>query len=1723
MAVIPVDEHHGDGPIFLIGLGADRRLRRFSLTETIQGYLGVESRIKLPDLETAGHAKLGSAVAISQDGGMLVTGACDGTLHVYPLQGKRFPLVPSDVRVLRLHDSFVGGVLTIVIAGGRIFTAGCDGAIFACDGAETAALRVQAQSRLRSIGGLTRRERGSSVQRRDEDQGATGKTAREWDDRAKDVDEPDRPNELDILEQEAEEKEQMKELTLVSGKAIVRARLAALRSKVLQFQKMNEEVPELHKLPQLEFVLDLKRKEVLILESQLEVKRAKYEMMLQNAKKMLVRKRIREECWDTMQARGTAVFALANNASTCNFPLKQTGKQDRCVQIAKNLRLIELAELDAISRPKPVALRGQIGFKRHRSQATKRPSQGKIVAENVDSDKPTDGVIGAHDEGKEDSTRTPPSNPTSPPTAVLDSRKSFDKGSSGQDALATQQAEVAVAAAVATAADPQPTAHTTDSRDRQIAEDSEMADDAMEVTENDGEGPAEFSEPGDELSGEEDEPSDQADFEQDYAEAAGLKGILYGRFELETTKRKRSQMLLLRTVVIEHCKVFNQKFDEIKKRKTTCIDKISEINGRLSEIQKDLGNFEELFKPTIHNEEVASSIFEVKDSEVKVEACLSPEEKQRLLEQQGAEEDRLRSKQAGNMAERALKDMMDGMLTMRQDEDALDSKLERPEWMNGDRRKMTDEQLKLLKEFEAKEKVIKEEKQRRRKGLEMEYRKLKSDAQELITSFDDALTALYHERLKVEAIIYAIEMRIVRLAISIESEEDWDDRRERDSLKKLEMLKASKAHTTVIVADAARQVQKSINPLTACWDKTGCTFITDGSTDLKKRSVMNFLAAGEKGAALVTTAYMTGRKKNAAALVKLWEQVMREIGLKQINAICTDNAEANKKAAQILERRTDRDVARILWMPCGAHCCSLLLKDLSSLPWVKDKVKTANTIVKFIRNHHATHGLMMSIDDSLSLPRPTEVRFGQIGAEWDSKPHMDMWDHLYEFLREPVEGEVGTDEHMSTPIAIKQATRRTSADWWTLYGGDVPHLQQIAIEVLGMWSTTTPTERNWASMDFVHSKRRNSLSPESLEKRRNSLSPESLEKLVYIHWNMQLPRVPNSKDNGYVDVWGSFFESLMEPAAEDGAAEDATEDETADNMEEEKRQKRLKKTPKDRIPKRLLDDDSSGSSDLEDLVWKGKCWNESTSEESAGEDDIGEDSDFELGGKPAVPATTYVGRRLRRGEKEAEVLPSEAIDRLDTDIEFLAHPTPDADEEEAARAKAMADRDAALLEEVADVYNKAAAEDKAMDKSFKREFADCGDAVDFLYRIYRRRLAPVREKIDSLVTPRTGSLDKLPALKPTHTPGRLTPHSQRNADGRVATPDMIKAEREKNLAVDPVADRPERIDNNQWARFVEARNRKIAMEDEVAKKAEVVAVLQRQMQVLMDEDDANRRGIEENLRLIAELRENRDKKRRNMEIPILIKQGLVEIDMSPFADELARAILLTRSSVEDVNEIVRRHGNQKVEILVRIKNLKHGNYVTRWENRRLEMIESDTADQNKKLQLLRVTKALQAMIKSDGRSMMFENEVALLENRVEHSVLVREKHVLERQQHLLKMEKKARHTWSHTHEITRRVGLLQAQYDAYYCITHKQAVSKDPLIDYHTQHLMLRRRLITIATKQREAIASLSYDLDRVRHRTYPIFNHIIQQNLVQWRRQLMRDSPRAMLPHMKFVNMMQG
>ncbi|GBG61939.1 hypothetical protein CBR_g26102 [Chara braunii] len=614
---------------------------------------------------------------------------------------------------------------------------------------------------------------------------------------------------------------------------------------------------------------------------------------------------------------------------------------------------------------------------------------------------------------------------------------------------------------------------------------------------------------------------------------------------------------------------------------------------------------------------------------------------------------------------------------------------------------------------------------------------------------------------------------------------------------------------TVMLNFIFLRIQKQVQPLTACRDVTGCTFITDGLTDRRERPVLNFLAAGEQAAVLVVTVSMDGKKKTGPALARLWEKIMREIGC--ISVICTDNAEANKKAAQILERRTDPAVSRIPWVPCAAHCCSLLLRDIRKLDWIKGMIKRSHTIVKFIRNHHCTHSLMMSLmslDNSLSLTRPTEVRFGSVymmmerlydrrailkqmvegsmvgrwkAMRWSTTKlqskadlvfftlRMESWwpelkkvvevmEPLYNLLRrmdkdgtapsnlveydklmERMLGEVvltteqrdtvleRVRDHMKMmqqpvhALAFLLDPRRREPKWLldrdsALVQNALNYLQR---QIDGPWKSDAhvnilsdlrefhmkPTDHNprrkdrkmWeedaiadlhCNQSNGHVEHGNSGGAELVfedlvhSKRRNRLNPSTLEKLVYIHWNMQLLRSgKNVKDNGYIDLWAQFFESLPEPEADDGS--------TLNEPVEEK-----DKT-EGRIQKRLEHEDEeekrTDDSDLDDEVWKGKTpWSEASSEEEV---DESSDDDFELGLPPPIPCTTYVGRRAatQRHRERPPATPSQCpantatqyniqsdvdLPQTDTDMEMVLHTRPiDTDEEDADRAKAWADAD----------------------------------------------------------------------------------------------------------------------------------------------------------------------------------------------------------------------------------------------------------------------------------------------------------------------------------------------------------------------------------------------------------------------------------------------------------------
>ncbi|GBG76184.1 hypothetical protein CBR_g21933 [Chara braunii] len=183
---------------------------------------------------------------------------------------------------------------------------------------------------------------------------------------------------------------------------------------------------------------------------------------------------------------------------------------------------------------------------------------------------------------------------------------------------------------------------------------------------------------------------------------------------------------------------------------------------------------------------------------------------------------------------------------------------------------------------------------------------------------------------------------------------------------------------TRLLDEIYHEIAERVAPKKAKWKLIGCTMMTDGATTRSYKPIINFIAAGEDGPVLISIVDMSERDKTRVALAELWEEVIRDINVKHVNAYCTDNAYANKVAAQRLQEHPDRDISRIPWLPCAAHCLSLLLRDITRFSWVRPILKNTYKVVMFFKNIHKALSYHRSFKEQgqLELIRPCDTRFG---------------------------------------------------------------------------------------------------------------------------------------------------------------------------------------------------------------------------------------------------------------------------------------------------------------------------------------------------------------------------------------------------------------------------------------------------------------------------------------------------------------------------------------------------------------------------------------------------------------------------------------------------------------------------------------------------------------------------------------------------------------------------
>ncbi|XP_059074240.1 uncharacterized protein LOC131874613 [Cryptomeria japonica] len=174
-----------------------------------------------------------------------------------------------------------------------------------------------------------------------------------------------------------------------------------------------------------------------------------------------------------------------------------------------------------------------------------------------------------------------------------------------------------------------------------------------------------------------------------------------------------------------------------------------------------------------------------------------------------------------------------------------------------------------------------------------------------------------------------------------------------------------------LLEKAVKNTEGVVDDQKRYWKRKGCNILSDGWTDGRNKTLLNFLVASNGAMVFIKSVDASNEIKNAETLCNLLDGVVREVGVENVVQIITDNAAAYVSAGRMLMQRHPS----ITWSPCAAHCLDLVLEDIGKIGWVKKVVEDAKSVTKFIYNHTWVLALMRKHTNGKDLVRPGVTRF----------------------------------------------------------------------------------------------------------------------------------------------------------------------------------------------------------------------------------------------------------------------------------------------------------------------------------------------------------------------------------------------------------------------------------------------------------------------------------------------------------------------------------------------------------------------------------------------------------------------------------------------------------------------------------------------------------------------------------------------------------------------------
>ncbi|XP_004402070.1 PREDICTED: WD repeat-containing protein 96-like, partial [Odobenus rosmarus divergens] len=384
-------------------------------------------------------------------------------------------------------------------------------------------------------------------------------------------------------------------------------------------------------------------------------------------------------------------------------------------------------------------------------------------------------------------------------------------------------------------------------------------------------------------------------------------------------------------------------------------------------------------------------------------------------------------------------------------------------------------------------------------------------------------------------------------------------------------------------------------------------------------------------------------------------------------------------------------------------------------------------------------------------------------------------------------------------------------------------------------------------------------------------------------------------------------------------------------------------------------------------------------------------------------------------------------------------------------------------------YDNLLAEDKVLDRSFRKEFSEIpSHQVDILYKLFKRRPRIHKQKMHSDTA-------------------NIVPFGERPESGKLNKDAFVQLMKAMD-DLDSISNMPEGLDPSVWDHFCMTRRAKVENEQKVKQKAaglmEMMAFLRRRT----EDDDKLKQEIEKVFHELVVLQEEKVRFQLNLTIQILLKQGQVELENFQLLLEYPDAILINKNIIEDLNSVIRTQGQKKVASMMESKDVHKGIFQIEWEHKKMEMEMEDLNQKAWDIQMLFFSRDRQKYLNEPN----YETLIAIQIGIMEQTIAVLEKTHKKNVENCKKLLKKLRRysnqkdVANYTLSCNLREELVAVSERKDICNAMGSKLTCEKIAKERYENMMQQQKLTNIAKQQAEQISILQAEVERLRMKTFP-------------------------------------